>query len=323
MIIVGYTNSKNAFHLLKKSYQKNRLSHAYLFVGEKGTGKKETAFKLAKMFYCQEEDKPCNTCGNCIQIDSLMHPNVFYIEPEGQTIKKEQIQSLIMEFSKTSLILGPRFYIINQADKMTASASNSLLKFIEEPVDVDVHAILLSENLSNVLPTIVSRCQIINFQSENKEKMKQELSELGIDARLISILPLLTNNKEDAILMVDEKILDIVTASSRTCEMIIKREPAILYLEKNFSLLTERKENISIFVSLMFYFFMDIIHKKSGIDELAFSYMSKEIEEYSKMSFKTLLSIAEVIKEEKNIIRFNVNPFLCLKAMLIKLEMRR
>ena len=76
---------------LKKSIARDRLSHAYLFIGEKGVGKLNCAKTFAKLLYCQNENKPCGLCISCKQIEALKHPNVLYISPEGQNIKKEQI----------------------------------------------------------------------------------------------------------------------------------------------------------------------------------------------------------------------------------------
>jgi DNA polymerase-3 subunit delta' len=107
----------NALRILENSIKNNRLSHAYLFTGPNGTYKKEMAYHLAMMLYCKES-VPCYKCPSCLAILENRHLNVHYIEPFGQSIKKEQIIALQEEFSKTSLLDGPRVYIINEAEKL-------------------------------------------------------------------------------------------------------------------------------------------------------------------------------------------------------------
>ena len=161
--------------IIENSIKNNRLSHAYLFTGPKGTYKKEVAIHFAMMLYCKEET-PCYKCNECMSILENRHINVHYIEPTGQTIKKEQIIALQEEFSKTSLVNGPRIYIINDADKMSVSAANSLLKFIEEPTNEETYGILITEHKDNILSTIISRSMVINFEQIDKSILKEKLS---------------------------------------------------------------------------------------------------------------------------------------------------
>ena len=140
--------------ILLNTKSKNRLSHAYIFSGPSGVGKKEMAYYFALMQYCHN-DEPCMTCQNCHQILNNEHLNVFVISSDTKTIKKEQIVDLQEEFSKTSNVPGPRIYIILDADKMNPQSQNSLLKFIEEPEE-GIYGILCTTNISKILPTIIS-----------------------------------------------------------------------------------------------------------------------------------------------------------------------
>ncbi|MFX3864258.1 DNA polymerase III subunit delta', partial [Streptococcus suis] len=93
--------------------------------------------------------------------DSGNHPDVHWIEPDGQSIKKGQIEALQEEFSKTGVESNQKLYIIRHADKMTNNAANSLLKFLEEP-HRGTTAVLLTEQYHRMLPTIISRCQVLS-----------------------------------------------------------------------------------------------------------------------------------------------------------------
>ena len=106
-------NQIEIFNMLKKAKGQNRLSHAYLFYGEKGTGKKEMAYALACILYCPNGG--CLECEVCNTILEGNHMNVDYIgiQDKKNAISKEQILNLQDEFSKTSLVAGTRVYIVD------------------------------------------------------------------------------------------------------------------------------------------------------------------------------------------------------------------
>lgn len=107
--------------ILLNTKKKNRLSHAYIFEGPAGVGKREMAYYFAMMLYCKE-DEPCMKCEACHQILNNEHLNVYVISSDSKIIKKEQIVGLQEEFSRTSNVSGPRIYIILDADKMNQNS---------------------------------------------------------------------------------------------------------------------------------------------------------------------------------------------------------
>ena len=193
-------NQMGIFNMLKMAKSQNRMSHAYLFYGEEGTGKKEMAYALACLLYCPNGGDL--TCPVCKTILDNNHMNVDYIgiEQNKSKISKEQITNLQDEFAKTSLVEGTRIYIIDGIDTATSSAQNSLLKFIEEPINqTPTVGIFLAKELPNVVNTIQSRCILEHFPSIPKEKEIKILEDEGlssIDARLASIL---TNDMDEAL----------------------------------------------------------------------------------------------------------------------------
>ena len=157
-------NQIEMFNMLKQIKAKGRLSHAYLFYGEKGTGKKEMAYALACIIYCPNGG--CLECDVCKTILDGNHMNVDYIGilNNKTAISKEQVLDLQDEFSKTSLVEGTRIYIVDGIDTATQAAQNSLLKFIEEPINqTPTIGIFLANEISNVVNTIRSRCILEHF----------------------------------------------------------------------------------------------------------------------------------------------------------------
>ena len=166
------------FDRLKKNKEKERLSHAYLFYGEAGVGKKEMAYALACLFYCPNGG--CLECDTCRRILSGNHLNVHYIgiEEQKKMISKEQILDLQEEFSKTSLVEGVRIYIVDGIDTASVSAQNSLLKFIEDPLNqTPTIGVFIAQELTNVVSTILSRCTLIAFPSLERKRFKTVLSD--------------------------------------------------------------------------------------------------------------------------------------------------
>lgn len=149
-----------AFELLKKSHQQGRLVHAYLFFGGDMQVKVETAKGFAKLVLAADAT-------TSRLIDANEHANVITIRPDGKNIKKEQIVFLKGEIAKKSVEDRAKIYIIEDADKMSISATNSLLKFLEEPAP-DVYIILITPAREVLLPTILSRCVSLGFQSSEE-----------------------------------------------------------------------------------------------------------------------------------------------------------
>ena len=157
--IIGNNKIKQ---LLINSVQNDKTSHSYLFVGIDGIGKKMVATEFAKMLLCLNETRYCNKCKSCIEFDSNNNPDFLCIEPDGNSIKIEQIRYLQKKIQEKPIISNKKVYIINDADKMTVEAQNCLLKTLEEPPEYAT-IVLIGSNENAFLTTIKSRCMIIHF----------------------------------------------------------------------------------------------------------------------------------------------------------------
>ena len=151
-----------AVSLLRRAASGGLVSHAYLFVGSAGVGKKTAARAFACAVLC--EDDGCGACEACARVMRGAHPDVHMIEPEGAaTYIVSQVRDLIRDVGLTP-VEGPRkVYVLSRADTFNAEAANALLKTLEEPPD-DVVIVLLAHSVHSVLPTISSRCQVVRFE---------------------------------------------------------------------------------------------------------------------------------------------------------------
>lgn len=184
-----------AFH---KQVLLNKLSHGYLFTGAKGIGKKELALHIAQSIFCEmpTADGFCSTCATCRRIKENEFLDVQVIEPDGLTIKVEQVRDLKSDLSYSSMEYGKKVYIIDGIDKMSVSAANSLLKFLEEP-QANIYFFLLTDALERVLPTILSRVQIIMCDKLSIALLQQQYEEQGVPKTLSYTLANLFQNIED------------------------------------------------------------------------------------------------------------------------------
>ena len=114
--------------LLTNSVKNNKTSHSYLFIGTEGIGKKLMAKEFAKMILCTDENKYCNNCKSCIEFDTNNNPDFKIIEPDGNSLKIEQIREFQSKVAEKPIISNRKVYIINDSDKMTRRSSKLFIK---------------------------------------------------------------------------------------------------------------------------------------------------------------------------------------------------
>ncbi len=186
--------------LFKRMKQRNQMQHAYIFEGVAGVGKYAMAKWVSQLIYCQTPTAtgdPCLVCSQCLRIASEEHPDVVTLQPDGASIKVDQVRQIKEEFSKSGMESRKKILIVQEMDKITLSAANSLLKFIEEP-EGEITIMLLTTEVQKLLPTIVSRCQIIHFPVRNVEERVAEIIAKGIPKESATVLAYLTQDTEVA-----------------------------------------------------------------------------------------------------------------------------
>jgi len=313
---------KKVLRLIENSYKKNRLVHAYLFEGAKGTPKIEGAYYLANLLMCRGENKPCGECLDCQRILNGEHPRIFYIEPIQETIKKEQIEALEYEFSRVSLEEGVRVFIIKDIDKATLSASNSILKFLEE-MNENNYGILITESLQNVLLTIRSRSQIVSFNKVTYEDNVKEYTDKGIDLEVSNVLAKITNNTDEGIEYIkDGKIIDIIDLVKKINRSIVLNENPYLkfYEASRFLFDDNNKKNHQMFMDLLILITNDRIYKILGRDdEITFTNEIENLVNDMEMDYQKTFSQLEKIIEFKGRMKYNLNLDLMYMQMFIEI----
>jgi len=151
---------KRAATYLRRAAEGDAVSHAYLFVGPTGTGKKTAARALACALFC--DDGACGSCGTCRRIRSATHPDFHLVAPEGVTYVVSQIHDVIHDVNLKPIEAPRKVYVLESVDRFNDASANAFLKTLEEPPG-DVVIILLAGDFDDVLPTIASRCQVVRF----------------------------------------------------------------------------------------------------------------------------------------------------------------
>jgi DNA polymerase III subunit delta' len=312
--------------MLKNSIRKGRLAHAYLFEGMRGTGKKEIGLLLAKSLYCTNPIEgyiPCEACHNCKRISHGNHPDIHLVEPDGASIKKHQIHSLQEEFSKTGVESRKKVYMIVHADRMTVNAANSLLKFLEEPTSETI-AILLTEQAQQILPTILSRCQVVTFKQLSPEHLIQKLVEHGVNGKKAPIIAQLTNNLDEGLsLSNDEWFAQAQKIVLKLYEVLRKNSlEALVALQENWFLHFKEKEQNDRGLDLLLLIFKDLLYIQLGrqsqvvhLDEM------NRLEQFAlQTSGQRLARQMSAILEAKRKLHANMNPQLLMEQLVLELQ---
>ncbi|WP_068675868.1 DNA polymerase III subunit delta' [Oceanobacillus sp. Castelsardo] len=315
-----------ASKVITNSIKKDRVSHAYLIHGERGTGKEEIATILTKVLFCMEPNgiEPCNHCINCRRIESHNHPDVHWIEPEGKSIKKEQVENLQKEFTYSGLESNRKVYVIKDADTLTVNASNRILKFLEEPTR-QTTAIMLTENSQAILPTIRSRCQIIDLKPLNSVSFQNKLLENGINKQDAILFSALTNNLQEAIEWSnDEWFAEARKLVIQLVEMFsTKPEDVYLFIHSHLiPLLKERKDQERT-LDLLLLAFKDILYYHIGNENEPTFYQSTDVLlEKAAMSFseEQIMDVLNAILKAKRKLKQNVQPTLVFEQLVLQIQ---
>ena len=288
-------NEKNK-QILQKSIQNNTISHSYMFVGIQGIGKKIIAKEFAKNILClNQENKNSNTictCKSCIEFETNNNPDFSIIEPDGNSIKIEQIRELQKKIQEKPIISNNKVYIIDDADMMTQEAQNCLLKTLEEPPEYAT-IILIGSNENLFLPTIKSRCMILHFEPISNENIKKYLQ------------------TELAISNIDDEMLDIFQGSiGKAIELKDKKEEyeKIIAFVENL----DKKDIIDL------YKLAEPIYKSKEEIDFILEFINVILLKFGKQEHKYVKCI-DIVENTKKRIKANSNYDMCIDNLIFNM----
>ncbi len=170
-----FIGNNDSVERLKRQAKDKRPFHAYIFEGGDGVGKKRLAYTFAQAMFCESGgEEPCGCCPSCKKVESGNHTDIISVKPDGNSIKKEQIEAVWPSFYSKPFEASKIIVIIEKAETITVAQQNKLLKTFEEPGE-SLIMILLTENTAELLPTIVSRAQVVRLKPVDRGEIEDFL----------------------------------------------------------------------------------------------------------------------------------------------------
>lgn len=312
---------------LQTALDKNSISHAYLFCGDTGSGRQTMAAAFAKALLCEnpgEHHDSCGQCKSCLQAESGNHPDIHYITHEKFSIGVDEIREQL----NNDIQIKPyssqyKVYIIPDANRMTEQAQNALLKTLEEPPAYAV-IILISENESSLLSTILSRCITLHMKPLSKEEITEYLiSELQMEPERAQIAAgFCQGNIGQAIRFANSEDFQVMKA--QVLQLLKQIDtmslPSIAEVIRSFA---QDKKNIYDYLDLMLLWYRDVLMFKVTKDANLLLYRNEYHSisvQASKRSYEDIEQIIQAIDKAKVRLDANVNFDIAIELMLLTIK---
>lgn len=310
---------------LQNAIAAHKVSHAYLIQGEEGMGKKLLAGTFAKTLQCEDGGiLSCNRCKSCMQYDSGNHPDIRWITHENPSIGVDDIRRQVNGDIQIKPYSSPyKIYIIPDADKLTEQAQNALLKTIEEPPEYAI-VILLAGSLNMILPTILSRCVLLNLKPVDKQEIKEFLMERHhIPDYVAEVAAAFSGgNVGKAIKYATSE--DFEKIKNDTIHILKYIDEMELYeVVSGLKTLSANKSNIEDYIDLMILWYRDVLMYKATMDPDLILYkeeLSYIIKQANTRSYENLENIIHAMEKAKIRLRANVNFDIAMELMLLKIK---
>lgn len=321
--VVGH---KNIIDYIQNAVKEDKVSHAYILNGERGSGKKMLANLFARTLQCESHGiDPCGTCHSCMQMESGSHPDVIYVHHEKpNSISVDDIRTQVNNDVMIKPYQGPyKIYIIGEADLMTPQAQNALLKTIEEPPEYAVF-FLLAENAQLLLPTITSRCVMLKLRNIKDTLIRKYLMEqMGVpDYKADICTAFAQGNVGRAIMLANSEHFNELREEAL---QLLKYMPDMEMDEiiKAIKRISVYKLEINDYLDIILIWYRDILMYKATkeVDKVVFKDQISFIKEAArKSSYEGIETVIEALDKAKARLRANVNFDLVMELLLLTIK---
>jgi DNA polymerase-3 subunit delta' len=337
-------NQKQPIKLLTTLLRNGTLPHALLFTGTEGVGKVAAAVALAMACNCQRElpefktearsgQDPvnssgeinlttmaaCGVCKSCRKIAAGKHPDIIHVQPIGPFIRIDQIRALLQTLAMKPYEAATRLAIISEAQALNASASNALLKILEEPPSRSI-LVLTATRKSDLLPTIVSRCQNVGFNPIPKQKIAAWLKDqYGLEQQPAEIIAAMANGSfTRARTMLNNNWLQL--RKWLIAEMDRLSLQPIHHLFALAERLSREKETFAQSLEIIQVWFRDLIINQYDAAKIINRDVAEKIKSASrKNDLPDLLSKVDIVQKTQTRLAANTNLRLTMEGLLIQL----
>ena len=321
--VVGH---KDIINYIRSAVTENKVSHAYILNGERGSSKKMLASLFATTLLCEKQGPdPCNECHSCRQAESGNHPDIIRVTHEKpNTISVEDIRRQVNEDIQIRPYQGPyKIYIIAEADLMTVQAQNALLKTIEEPPAYAV-IFLLTENAEALLPTITSRCVMLKLRNIRDTLIRKYLMETMHvpDYKADMCTAFAQGNMGRAIMLASSDHFNEIREEAVQLLKYIN-EMDISEITKAIRKINTYKLEINDYLDIIMIWYRDVLLYKAtkDMDKVVFKDQITYIQERAKKSsYEGIELILESLEKAKTRLRANVSFDLVMELLLLTIK---
>lgn len=311
---------------LQNAISMNKVSHAYIINGERSSGKEFVAKVFAKTLQCEKGGtEACDECHSCKQAQSGNQPDIIYISHEKpNTISVEDIRAQINNDIVIKPYSSPRkVYIMNEGEKMTPQAQNALLKTLEEPPEYAV-ILILTTNVDSLLPTVLSRCVVLNMKPVPDKKVKEFLmKELEVpDYKADICVAFARGNIGKAKMLASSEEFDKVKEEAITLVKYIN-DMEISEIVKAIKKISEYKFEITDYLDILSVWYRDVLLFKATKDANSMIFRD-EIQYIRKVAdrstYEGIETIVKALQQAKRRLDANVNFDLTMELLLLTIQ---
>lgn len=321
--IVGQEQIKEQ---LQSALTTKKISHAYIINGEKASGKEFIAKIFAMALQCEKGgEEPCHECHSCKQALSGNQPDIIFVSHEKpNSIGVDDIRDQLNNDVTIKPYSSPyKVYIINEAEKMTVQAQNAILKTLEEPPEYAV-IMLLTTNVNSLLPTILSRCVVLNMKPAADDKVKRFLmEELQIpDYKAEVCVAFARGNVGKAKMLASSEDFDNVKAEALSLLKYI-HDMELQEIVAAIKKITEYKLELNDYLDICAIWYRDVLLFKAtnDVNHLVFR---EEIQSLRKVadrsSYEGIEKVIVALDKAKNRLNANVNFDLTMELLMLEIK---
>lgn len=312
---------------LENAIKMDKVSHAYIINGEKNAGKEFIAKTFAMALQCENRQgvEPCGECHSCKQALSGNHPDIIFITHEKPgSIGVDDIRRQVNNDVAIKPYKGPRkIYIMNEGEKMTVQAQNALLKTLEEPPEYTV-LLILAANVDFLLPTILSRCVVLNMKPAKDAQIKKYLMEtMEIpDYKADICVAFARGNVGKAKLLANSEEFDKVKEEAITLLKYIK-EMELNEIVAAIKKINEYKFDVNDYMDILSIWYRDVLLFKAthDVNHLIFKEEIQHIRKVAdKSAYEGIEKIIDALEKSKQRLNANVNFDLTMELLLLTIK---
>lgn len=303
------------YQILLQSFQNQKIPHAFLLVGKNAS---LPAHFIAKSLICEDDILACDQCNECRRIDKHNYGDFIYYNGQDETIKKPQIEYIQDQFSKSALEGKAKIYLMENIENSTSEAMNSLLKMLEEPT-AGIYAIFTCQNLNRVLPTIQSRCQVIQLLPSSQKMLREELKKEDISQDDVNILAELFTSYDECKEYIESESFEKLKEEVYHFidDLYFHRDNLIINVQTHLLKEFSDRKNIQFFLNMLVLALRDLFHVKHSMNLTYPSF--KSLYDRINDQEENIIQKIDLILNTEYLLSTNANVMLLMDSMMYRI----